>query len=65
VRQCLRLFGLRVDRSGEVWTTAEIKIGRELAKMPKAKPSGSNQHKDRSHKGTDPATLKELGVSKP
>ena len=29
--------------------------------MPKAKGSGSNQHKDR--KVTDPATLNELGVS--
>jgi len=35
------------DRSSKVWTDAEIKIGRELAKMPKAKGSGSNQHKDR------------------
>ena len=25
------------DRSGKVWTAAEIKIGAELAKMPKAK----------------------------
>jgi hypothetical protein len=32
--------------------------------MPKAKPSGANQHKERSRNGTDPATLTELGLSK-
>jgi hypothetical protein len=32
--------------------------------MPKAKPSGSNQHKQRSHDATDPPTLADLGISK-
>jgi hypothetical protein len=44
------------DRSSKVWTDAEIKIGRELAKMPKAKGSGSNQHKDRKVPILPPST---------
>jgi hypothetical protein len=31
--------------------------------MEKAKPSGSNQHQDRSHAVTDPPKLDDLGVS--
>jgi N6-adenosine-specific RNA methylase IME4 len=62
-RQFKNVFAVS-ERAGEVWVGAEVKIGTELAKLPKAKPSGANQFKDRSRKGTDPATIKELGLTK-
>jgi N6-adenosine-specific RNA methylase IME4 len=53
------------DQAGNVWINAECKLDDELRKLPKAKPSGSNQHVkvDRSQKGTDPR-LADLGVDK-
>jgi hypothetical protein len=36
--------------------------GEYLARSEKAKPAGSNQHKDRSQKVTDPLTLKQQGI---
>ena len=58
------------DRAGEVWITAFRKIGFELEKLPKAKGViGRNKKgQTRGSKGEprvdEPATLKELGVSK-
>jgi len=52
-----------------VWTAAEIKIGRELAKMPKAKggaAKGVGRRGKQCGPDADPhsaATLNELGVS--
>lgn len=51
------------DRAGEVWIAAEVRVGEELEKQPKAK--GGEQH----HKGTrsklEPVpTLAELGVAR-
>src|SRR6267378_631821 len=57
------------DRSGKVWTAAEIKIGRDLAKMPKARGTRGNGRpslggsKTAPPKKDDHATLAELGVS--
>jgi len=39
-----------------------IKLGAELARLPKAKARGSNQHQERSRSGPAPPTLNEVGV---
>jgi len=48
----------------EIKVRAERKAGELTREMPKAKPSGSNQHKERSHDATDPPTLADVGISK-
>jgi hypothetical protein len=48
----------------EIRMRAERRLGQMLKEMEKAKPSGANQHKDRSHDETDPQTLSDLGISK-
>src|SRR5215831_14057005 len=57
--------GLREqNKVAEIKIRAERRLGEELARLPKATPRGSNQHKDRSHDVTDPPTLADLDVSK-
>jgi len=51
-------------QAAEIRLRAERKAGQLLATMEKAKPSGNNQHKDRSPRTTDPPKLKDLGISK-
>ena len=56
-----------MQRLSELRVTAEQKLGGLLARMKKAKGSGSNQHKkkDRSTGRTDPPkTLAEMGIKK-
>jgi hypothetical protein len=49
----------------EIRLRAERKAGKLLAEMEKAKPRGSNQHKERSRDVTGPTpTLLDLGISK-
>jgi hypothetical protein len=43
----------------EIKVRAERRASQLTRDMPKAKPSGSNQHKERSHDATDPPTLAE------
>ena len=58
------------DRAGEVWISAEAKIGAELAKLPKARGTrgnflgGSNKAPPRTKPKDDAPTLEELGVTK-
>jgi len=64
------------DRAGEVWTEAEVRIGAELAKIPKATGTRGKIARDaKSGKikpggpaleppGSDAPTLKDLGVDK-
>jgi hypothetical protein len=55
------------DKGGEVWITAEVRIGAELAKMPKAKGNaGPGRGKAGAKAGpafSDAPTLKEIGFS--
>jgi hypothetical protein len=43
---------------------AAYRAGELLVKMQKAKGSGSNQHKDRSRRTTDPRTLTDMRITK-
>jgi hypothetical protein len=53
-----------IDQATEIKLRAERRAGELLREAERAKPRGSNQHKDRSRAATDPPTLAELGVSK-
>lgn len=54
------------DRAGEVWVSAEARIGAELAKLPKAKHAGPGRGKPgaKAVPGLGGPTLKEIGVDK-
>ena len=54
---------LEMDAS-DIRTRAEHKLGVMLRATERAKPTGSNQHEDRSRDDTDPPTLNELGITK-
>jgi hypothetical protein len=53
-----------IDQATEIKLRAERRAGELLREAERAKPRGSNQHKDRSRAATDPPTLADLGVSK-
>ena len=52
------------DKGGEVWIKAEVRIGAELAKMPKA--TGGQPYQKSTGPKADPVapTLEEVGVTK-
>jgi hypothetical protein len=58
------------DRAGEVWISAEARIGKELAKLPKAKGGQPYQKRSTQNQSTGSKTgpveptLKEYGVTK-
>lgn len=67
LRKLLRDYGLSEEtllEAIEVRIRAQRKLGQALVELGKAKPSGSNQHKDRLRNVTAPPRLTELGITK-